>query len=283
MAETCRAYRELLGSDSYAWRVLCERSKYQRSSRFSWRTTFRAERFIERNFGSIQPVIALNLAAGFGLTEVIAYILDTREVEVNAQTDFASAGYTQVGSAALHAAAKNNKLETIQFLISHGANPNVFDFNGRTPLMLAASHGHINSCEMLLRAGADLNLATHFGFTPLHFAAMTHSSELVDLLLRSGAVVDTRDQRGWTPLVVALNSTHTCNLSHNFQRAEASGAAAVAMQDAVTSKLVSARKTMARLLLAGADLGTLPDRAATLGLGEISLWLREFSKHLTHN
>jgi len=257
MSETCTSLRRLLDSDSYAWRQLCERSDYERfpGSKFSWKVTYRAERFIDLNFGRIQAAIALNGAAGFGLTEIADYILTSREVTVDSQTDFFSAGYTQVGSCALHTAAKHDRMGTLNFLLEKGASPDLADSNGRTALMIAASHGHLEICSRLVRGGASLTVSTHFGFTALHFAALTHSCELVNFFLSAGAPVDARDQRGWTPLVVALSPA---------------------------AEPIRLRRTLAALLLAGADPRGIEARAAGLGLEEISRWLRDFINHLSN-
>jgi len=273
---------DLLDGDCFFWRSRCEGIGVKRpeTGAFNWRTTFRAERFINRNFGDVQPVIALIGAAGFGVTEIVEYIIVTRDISVNAQSDAAMAGYTQVGSSALHSAANHNRIKTIQFLIGRGANLNAMDANGRTPLMLAVSHGHIPSCQLLLEAGSQPDLSTHFGFTALHFAAMIHSYDLVNLLVISGAEVNKKDQRGWTPAMLALNSAHTSNQSHNFQINEASELgneqAAAALRIQVEEKNLTLRRTLARLILAGSDFEGLADRAQKIGFEEISMWLLEF-------
>ena len=57
----------------------------------------------------------------------------------------------------------------------------------------------------LLEAGADPNLQDAEGDTPLHRAAQELDTALVSLLARAGANLDTRNNRGETPLVVARN------------------------------------------------------------------------------
>jgi hypothetical protein len=169
---------------------------------------------------------------------------------------------------------------TIQFLLSKGADPNAADANGRTPLMLSTSHGHLATCEILLKSGANADLSTHFGFTALHFAAMIHSYELVDLLISQGASVNKKDQRGWTPAMLALNSAHTSNQSHDFQVNEAleggDAQAAAALHFEIEKKILTLRRTLARLILAGSEINGLADRAQSIGLEEITRWLTEF-------
>jgi ankyrin repeat protein len=224
--------------------------------------------------------LAVIAAAALGLNVIVGYILETSGVNINSHTDFDSAGYSQVGTTALHSAANHNRIDTVNYLINKGAAVDAFDNNGRTPLMLAASHGYYDLCKALTTSGASLDLQTFFGFSALHFAAMVHCSEVVDLLLSLGATVDLVDQRGWSPLTVALNSAHTSHLSHSFQLSEASGAAAAEMRGAIAMRLIRVRPTMARLILAGADCSQISARAATLGFDEISRWVTVFSQNL---
>ncbi len=57
---------------------------------------------------------------------------------------------------------------------------------------------------VLLDEGADVNLADSAGFTPLHFAAQAQQETVAQVLLSAGALVDARDRYGKTPLSVAL-------------------------------------------------------------------------------
>jgi ankyrin repeat protein len=59
--------------------------------------------------------------------------------------------------------------------------------------------------ELLTRPGADVNLGNVHGWTPLHQAAYTNRPELVEWLLGVGAVPDAEARgEGGTPLAVAL-------------------------------------------------------------------------------
>ena len=57
---------------------------------------------------------------------------------------------------------------------------------------------------VLIAEGADVNLADRAGFTPLHFAAQAQQETVAQVLLSAGALVDARDSYGKTPLSVAL-------------------------------------------------------------------------------
>ncbi|KAI4903603.1 hypothetical protein NFI96_013569 [Prochilodus magdalenae] len=67
------------------------------------------------------------------------------------------------GSGALHLAALTNDLDTVQFLLNLGANPNVQDKRGRTPAILAAEMGYDGIVALLAQSQADMNLVDHEG------------------------------------------------------------------------------------------------------------------------
>jgi len=55
-----------------------------------------------------------------------------------------------------------------------------------------------------LRDGAEVNLADKAGFTPLHFAAQQQHADAARVLIQAGADVHARNMFGNTPLGVAL-------------------------------------------------------------------------------
>jgi len=61
------------------------------------------------------------------------------------------------------------------------------DSVGRTALMLAVLQGRLDTVVALLGRGADPNVADTAGVTPLQAARAQHQPEIVDALLRAGA------------------------------------------------------------------------------------------------
>lgn len=62
----------------------------------------------------------------------------------------------------LHRAARKGNLEAAQLLIAGGANPNVTNKNGETPLIIASERGHLAVCRFLvLEAGASFAITTN--------------------------------------------------------------------------------------------------------------------------
>jgi len=90
--------------------------------------------------------------------------------------------------------------------IAKGADIDVTDWMGRTPLHWAVSYnGDVAAVELLLAKGADIGAKDEFGSTPLHWAARYSDAATVELLLAKGADVHAKDEDGDTPRDVAAS------------------------------------------------------------------------------
>ena len=87
----------------------------------------------------------------------------------------------------LHLAAVRNYPETIDLLLSKGANVNAQNAVKMTPLHLAAKAGYVEAVKSLLKAKPQLDVKDDRDFTPLVWAEKTHNDEVVELLRKSGA------------------------------------------------------------------------------------------------
>jgi len=108
------------------------------------------------------------------------------------------------GMTPLHAAAFSGNLEVVRILIEYNpADVNARDGNESTPL-LWVSGGHYfkdgSVLRFLLAHGADINVQNQFGETPLHFASFNGALEVVRLLLEHGADVQAKNNDGKTAL-----------------------------------------------------------------------------------
>jgi ankyrin repeat protein len=113
-------------------------------------------------------------------------------------------GHDQDGRSALSLAALRGDAPMVKFLLTQGADPNLQDEAGDTPLLLAAGRNSAVT-RALVEAKADVNLANLEGRTPL-IASAQYEVESVVLLLDAGADVSHRDSTGVTALVVAKAS-----------------------------------------------------------------------------
>ncbi len=110
----------------------------------------------------------------------------------------------------LHVAAWSGQSEAVAFLLRHGADPNLLDSSGDTPLLCVVGRGESESAvrvlQMLLKAGADPNLKSHSGFwTPLILAADLGQSETVRVLIATRADLHETNSDGLTAIHYAGN------------------------------------------------------------------------------
>ena len=110
-------------------------------------------------------------------------------------------GYTP-----LHEAARAGLTDMARLLIAKGARVRDDGPGGLTPLHLAAEHGFTDTVRLLLENGADVNVKAPDGRTPLYVAAAHGHAETVRLLLRKGADVNVRERLGETPLSRAVRT-----------------------------------------------------------------------------
>lgn len=97
------------------------------------------------------------------------------------------------GEGALHIVVKRSDATYLRFLLQKGANPNVADARGETPMLLAVGNGFAEGIDILTRYKADIDLANSSGETPLIRAVQMRRFELVRQLLAAGANPDKTD------------------------------------------------------------------------------------------
>jgi ankyrin repeat protein len=127
----------------------------------------------------------LHLAAFFGQMSTADFLL-SRGVDVNATSKNASA-LRPIHSAVAHRGDPEVALAIAQALVAAGAEINVAQQGGWTPLHAAAFHGHTAMVEFLLAHGADVRAKADNGQTALAMAVGKKHAEAVALLRKKGA------------------------------------------------------------------------------------------------
>jgi hypothetical protein len=124
------------------------------------------------------PLICAVLGKDVG---VVKFLLGTKNIRPNQQNP--------AGCAALHFAVVQNLLQdSVEQLLDHGADINIQDGVGGTPLHYASSQNSL----LLVRRGADMERLNNEGLTPLYYATSKEffQAEKVNYLLALGAAID---------------------------------------------------------------------------------------------
>ena len=106
-----------------------------------------------------------------------------------------------------------------RLLLSWGADPDLRDSSGRTPLDQALEHNKKDVVVSLLGAGVDVSAQDSEGRTALHVGAMRASDKTLDVLLRGlkaaqlQAVLDACDEQGQTALMCAVRAKKRKNVA----------------------------------------------------------------------
>jgi ankyrin repeat protein len=142
----------------------------------------------------------LELAAWSGKADVVSFLLD-RGADPNLCDSF--------GLTPLNCAAMRGDVESMTVLLQHGADINRLDSHGRTALSDAiACLGSYSAVEWLLDHGADPNLTGGDRWSALHQAAARGDSAIVRLLIHRGANAHFQDGNGRTPFAAARAEHH---------------------------------------------------------------------------
>lgn len=100
------------------------------------------------------------------------------------------------GESALHMVTKRRDLTWMQFLIARGANVNIRDSKGATPLVAACNLSFVEGAALLVEFGARVDESNSAGETPLITAVHNRNIEMIRILLKAGANPDRADNSG---------------------------------------------------------------------------------------
>jgi ankyrin repeat protein len=141
---------------------------------------------------------ALACCAAKGNITVAQLLLARHWVDVNRAS---------FGVPPLHAACRKGHGKMIDFLIAHGADMELRDNAGRTPLLEAVMHASYEAVLYLCEAGASVSAVDDAGCGVLHYGVGDHKEGIVEYLLSTEnvtAMIDNQDAAGDTALHIAI-------------------------------------------------------------------------------
>ena len=112
------------------------------------------------------------------------------------------------GWSPLPQAIARKHFDIAKILIERGADINIQDQDNNTPLILATMEGNIKIVNLLLKKGANTDIKNTQMNTALHYASINGNIEIVQKLLSYNASVDVRNTDGNTPLGLASSYGH---------------------------------------------------------------------------
>ena len=106
---------------------------------------------------------------------------------------FLSSKLSGVPCTFLHKTMFKRTLKIAKTLISIGADVNVVDGKGRSPLWWACFSGYVEGAILLILNGADIDMRDRDGLSPIMAAVREGHDNIVELLIRYGANINEKD------------------------------------------------------------------------------------------
>lgn len=124
------------------------------------------------------------------LTRFAKYIAERNDLKENVDFDIVIGDEEQT---ALHIAAHQDNIDAFTALLDAGADPNISDSTGLTPISIIMKSEKMKERELiigveaLLKRGVDVNTVDLDGARPIHYACKKGYSKLVDVLVNGNA------------------------------------------------------------------------------------------------
>eukprot|EP01045_Picozoa_sp_COSAG04_P000282 COSAG04_NODE_6_length_47123_cov_87.347482_5_plen_1442_part_00 len=188
-------------------------------------------------------------------------------LDVDAMSETTSLGGQKMQTTALCQAVGHKQQAATRLLLDRGANPNLPNSFGVSPLMNAARDGS-PIMRRLLQAKAEVNAVDEDGWTAFHFACLNNQPGCVEALARAGCDTSLRDKKDKTGRDLAQNRRHTAVLERLavLEKAEKCRGGpdrlAASLNDAAQAGDCGA---MGRLIDGGLDVDAMSETASASG------------------
>lgn len=121
------------------------------------------------------------------------------------------------GEGGIHITTRRTDLPWVGFMLKYGANVNMKDRDGNTPLMLASVARWADGVNLFVRVKAQPNLQNRLGETALLKAVQSRDLQIVEMLLGAGANPDLADNSGTTARQVATADPRAAAIAKRFE------------------------------------------------------------------
>jgi len=125
------------------------------------------------------------------------------------------------GDTGLHIVTTRRDALWVRFLVQRGANPNIRNKRGVTPIQIATTLGFVDGVEELIKGGAQVNVSDQTGETPLISAVHQRNIPLISRLLKEGADPDHNDNSGRSARDYVSLLTSNEQIVREFEAADA--------------------------------------------------------------
>lgn len=144
----------------------------------------------------------IHLASKLGYVKIAAALLESTEQTVR--------DLDSINNTPLHYAARYDRDNMIEYLLSQKANPNAKNVDSFTPLMVASFYGNSDALAVLLRhKNCQIDSADKYVKTALFYAVEKGEQQVVDMLLKhpeGQKLVNKKAVEDLTPLHVAAKN-----------------------------------------------------------------------------
>ncbi|KAI1092933.1 ankyrin [Rostrohypoxylon terebratum] len=182
------------------------------------------------------------------------------------------------GQAPLHHAVENNDVNTTRRLLSHGADPNIINPFGDTPLANAATRGCHDCIYALIDGGCDINKVQAGRYNAFELLIMSEkegSAEMASFLLKNGVCLSLNLVYGKSALHHLARNPQAAEIGEKFEMLVRAGVAVDAKYiygyRPLDEAILHNNATMLRLLMsAGCMLNDTPENNNSLRLAAFS-------------
>jgi ankyrin repeat protein len=148
--------------------------------------------------GAPRPVAAQGVGGSFSASHKFLKAVKERNfadmtAALNSGPTIINATDQDSGEGALHIVTRERDAAWMGYLLQSGADPNVRDAKGTTPLMLAAEQRFVDGARLLLSSGAKVDQTNRNGETPLIRAVQLKDAQMVRFLIENGADPERQD------------------------------------------------------------------------------------------